>query len=80
MPTADGPALHMRVRAVPSEGAANAAAVRLLARWLDVPSGRVKLVAGGKARIKTLAIQGEADDIAALIAAKIAGRQRPLTQ
>jgi len=57
--TADGPALKARVRAVPEDGAANAALERLIANWLGVPKRDVTLAHGGKSRIKTLTIAGE---------------------
>lgn len=70
-PTADGPALHIKVRAVPTKGEANAAAERVLARWLDVPAGRVRLVAGGKARIKSLAVEGDVAHVTAQVAERL---------
>jgi uncharacterized protein len=57
---ADGRAiLKARVRAAPSEGEANAALVRLLARVLDVAPRRVSVVAGTTARIKRVTIEGD---------------------
>jgi uncharacterized protein len=50
--------LKVRVRAVPSEGEANAALVRLLAASLGVAPRAVRLVAGETARLKRLHIQG----------------------
>jgi uncharacterized protein YggU (UPF0235/DUF167 family) len=70
-PTADGPPLAMRVRALPADGAANLAAARLLARWLDVPARNVRLSAGGKSRVKAFAVAGDASGLAALIARKL---------
>jgi uncharacterized protein YggU (UPF0235/DUF167 family) len=58
-PTMDGPAVAARVRAVPEDGAANAAVERLVAEWLDVPRSSVTLVTGGKSRIKTLRVEGD---------------------
>ena len=58
--TADGPAIKARVRAIPSEGEANEAVQRLIAGWLDVSKAAVDLFAGGKSRIKLLAVRGEA--------------------
>ena len=57
--TAEGPAFKARVRAVPEDGAANAALERLAAAWLDVPKSTVRLIAGAKSRVKSLAIYGE---------------------
>ena len=48
-----------RVRAVPENGAANAALERLVAKALGVPASAVSVVAGGTARLKTLRIIGE---------------------
>lgn len=63
--TAQGPALKVRVRAIPDKGAANMAVAETLADWLGVPKSTVALVAGSTARVKSLAITG---DGAALIA------------
>lgn len=71
IPTAEGPAVHMRVRALPSDGAANAAAGRLMARWLDVSAGRVRLSSGGKSRVKTFTIEGDCAHVVALITEKL---------
>jgi uncharacterized protein len=56
--TPEGPALSARVRAIPSEGAANAALETLLATWLGMPKSCVALTAGQKSRIKTVTIKG----------------------
>lgn len=58
--TAEGPAIKARVRALPEDGEANRAVQRLIAGWLDVAKGAVALQAGGKSRIKLLAVRGEA--------------------
>lgn len=58
--------LKVRVRAPPSDGEANDALVRLIARTLAVPPRDVAIAAGATARIKRLTISGDA---AALIAA-----------
>ena len=51
--------LKVRVRAAPSEGEANAALVRLVAKAIGVPPRDVTLVAGDTARIKRLVISGD---------------------
>jgi uncharacterized protein len=57
---ADGRAVvRARVRAVPADGAANAALVKLLAQALDVPPRDVSVVAGATARIKRIKIAGD---------------------
>ncbi len=58
--------LKARVRAAASEGEANDALVRLIAKTLAVPPRDVTLTAGATSRIKRLAIAG---DPAKLIAA-----------
>jgi uncharacterized protein YggU (UPF0235/DUF167 family) len=51
--------LKARVRAAPSEGEANDALCRLLAKAVGVPPRDVALIAGATARIKRLAIAGD---------------------
>jgi uncharacterized protein len=63
--TAQGPALKVRVRAVPDKGAANAAVTATLADWLGVPKSTVTLVSGATARIKGIAIAGDGDELSA---------------
>jgi len=63
--TADGPAVKARVRAVPADGAANAAVEKLVAKWLGVPTTSVSLAHGAKSRVKVVAIEGPAADISA---------------
>ena len=60
--------LKIRVRAQAIEGRANAALLLFLAKTLDVPKSRVRLVAGDTARLKTIEIDGmEADDLTKLL-------------
>jgi uncharacterized protein YggU (UPF0235/DUF167 family) len=51
--------LKARVRAVPSEGEANDAVCRLLAKAVGVAPRDVALIAGATTRIKRLAIAGD---------------------
>lgn len=63
---ADGRAvLKVRVRAAPSEGEANAALIKVVARALGVPPRAVELVAGATSRVKRLRITGDAAALAA---------------
>ena len=71
--TAEGAALKARVRAVPADGEANAALLKLLAAWLGVPKGNVRLAHGGKARLKSVEITGSADEIEARLVKRLAG-------
>jgi len=65
---ADGRAvLKARVRAAPSEGEANAALGRVLARALDVPSRDVTIVGGATSRIKRVKVIGDAAQLAAAL-------------
>src|SRR5262245_24543321 len=60
--------LKARVRAAASEGEANAALVRLLARALGVAPRDVALLSGETARIKRLKIAGQGSMVAAAVA------------
>ena len=58
--------LRVRVVAPPERGKANAAAVRLIADVLHLPSSAVRVVAGHGSRLKIVEIDGlEAGDLAA---------------
>jgi uncharacterized protein (TIGR00251 family) len=75
--TAEGPAIKARVRAVPEDGAANAALERLVAEWLGVSRSSVELVSGGKSRVKTLGVTGDGAALAAQIEALLAALSPP---
>ncbi|MER9425038.1 DUF167 family protein [Mesorhizobium sp. M0317] len=64
--------LKARVRAVPENGAANAALERLVAKALGVPASAVSVVAGATARLKTLRVNG--DPAALVTSIKALGR------
>jgi uncharacterized protein len=66
------PVMKVRVAAAPSEGEANAALVRLIAKALRIPPRAVTLVAGATSRIKRLAISGDGPTLIAALE-KIAG-------
>ena len=57
--------LKVRVRALPTDGEANAALVKLIARGLKVAPKAVTLSSGATARIKRLEIEGDADALSA---------------
>lgn len=69
--TAEGPALQARVRAPPSEGEANAALVRLVASWVDLPKSRISVIAGHKSRIKLVEIANAPEPLKADIERRI---------
>jgi uncharacterized protein YggU (UPF0235/DUF167 family) len=52
------PLLKLRVTAAPSDGAANAAVIELVAKALRVPRSAVRVAAGETARVKRLEIVG----------------------
>jgi hypothetical protein len=56
--------LAVRVRAVAEKGKANAALEKLVASALDLPRSAVVISAGATQRLKTLRIEGDADEIA----------------
>lgn len=59
--------LKLRVRALPTEGQANAAVVALIAKALKLPKSNVTLERGGAARVKSLRLAGDAKAIAAAL-------------
>lgn len=65
--TPQGPALKVRVRAVPDKGAANAAVVETVAQWLGVAKSTVSLASGSTARVKSLSIAGDGKVLTALL-------------
>jgi len=62
--------LKIRVRAVPEDGKANSAVQNLVAKWLGVPKSAVRVVTGGKTRLKGLEIDGPPE-----LAARLSGDQ-----
>lgn len=74
--TSEGPALKARVRAVPEDGKANAALIRLVSDWLDVPKSTIALAAGAKSRCKMLIVSGAEAMLAERLATRIAGTGR----
>ncbi len=64
--TPQGPALKVRVRAAPGKGAANAAVIETVAKWLGVAKSAVSLASGNTARVKNLSIAGDGKMLTAL--------------
>lgn len=64
----DGRAVVLaRVRAVPEDGAANAALEKLLAKTLKIPASHVTIASGHTSRIKTVRIADVNEDLILLL-------------
>jgi uncharacterized protein (TIGR00251 family) len=61
--------VQARVRALPADGAANAALVKLFAKALRAPKSAVEIVAGHSQRLKQVRIAGDPDELAQRIGA-----------
>ncbi len=59
--------LKVRVRAAPSEGAANAALTKVIAAALEMAPRNVSLAAGATTRIKRVKIEGDGAALAAML-------------
>jgi uncharacterized protein YggU (UPF0235/DUF167 family) len=70
------PVLKLRVRALPTDGEANDAVNRLIAKSVGVARSNVTLERGASARVKTLRITGDAKAIAASLEAAAGGKKR----
>jgi uncharacterized protein (TIGR00251 family) len=68
--------LKARVRALPEQGRANAALVKLIAGWLELPARKVSVAEGTKSRVKQVAIEGDAVELSRLIEARLAALAR----
>ena len=68
--------LLARVRALPEDGAANAALIALLAKSLKLPKSNLTLASGGKGRVKTVVVTGDPEalsDALARLESRLAG-------
>ncbi len=63
--------LKARVRALPEQGRANAALVKLIASWLKLPPSQVSVAQGAKSRVKHVAIEGDAERLTSLIESRL---------
>jgi uncharacterized protein len=75
--TVDGPAIKVRVRAVPEAGAANTALECLIADWLGIAKRRVTLISGGKSRITSLALSGPSGTLIDALEQRTQTRAKP---
>jgi len=71
MESPDGPVLNAKVCAIADKGKANKALIALMSKWLGVAKSKINLKSGSKSRLKTLAITGDGDELAALFAEKL---------
>lgn len=55
--------LRASVTVVPEKGKANKALVKLLAKKLRLPKSAIRLIAGEQSRNKTVAIDGDPDEL-----------------
>ncbi len=65
--------LKVAVTAVPEDGRANAALVKLLAKTLDLPRTTVSVVSGHTARAKLVHLAGDPPDLLARLSRTIEG-------
>jgi uncharacterized protein len=70
------PVLKLRVRALPTDGEANEAVHRLIAKSVGVAKSNVTLERGASARVKTLRITGDSAAIAASLEATIESKRK----
>jgi hypothetical protein len=69
----DGTAvLACRVRTAPEEGRANTALCKLIAEAAGVAPSRTRIAAGAKARLKQVAVEGDAEALLASLARTLA--------
>ena len=65
--------VRVSVRAVPDKGKANEAVIKLLAKHLGVAKSALSVVSGATDRTKTIAIEGDPQALAGLMAAHWGG-------
>lgn len=63
--------LKARVRAVPEDGKANAALIKLLAKWLDVTPRNITIAAGATSRLKQIRLEGDPDSLIAKLSGSV---------
>lgn len=69
--------LKARVRAIPEDGKANKALVKLISKSLGVPASSVAIAAGQTGRLKTVRIAGEIQDVEKRLALPARASSRP---
>ncbi len=61
--------LKIKIRAIPEDGAANDAIIKIIAKTLKIPKSDIELKAGQKGRTKCLLVKNKNLDIEAIIKA-----------
>lgn len=54
---ADGDTLRVYTNAVPADGAANVAVIKMLAKYYDVPKSRIRIIRGETSHDKIIEIE-----------------------
>jgi uncharacterized protein len=67
--------LKARVRAVPEDGKANDALIKLVAKSLKIPASRARLTSGATSRHKVLALEGDGAELSAKLEALAAQKR-----
>lgn len=55
--------LRIKVTALPEDGKANEALIKLLSKTFHIPQSRISLIRGGASRIKQIQIDGEIEEV-----------------
>lgn len=63
--------IKARVRAIPEDGKANAALIKLLGKWLDVAPRNITLAAGATSRLKQVRLEGDPDRLIARLSGSL---------
>jgi len=69
--------IKARVRAAPENNEANTALIALFAKALGVSKSMVALETGATSRLKTIAVEGDSDALAARLSGFCSGKDRP---
>jgi uncharacterized protein (TIGR00251 family) len=67
--------LEVRVSAAPTDGEANAAVIKLLAKELRMPKGSIEIVSGGTSRHKRIALPISEEELRSRLDALSAARR-----
>lgn len=65
--TPDGKRLEVRLHAMPADGEANAALIRLIAKFFGLRQADVEIMQGGASRLKRLSLKGDETALADIL-------------